>query len=98
MGIADLPEDHPLAEKRLAMLHETAGKETADRFEARYLECLDQGASKDQARQIAQGEILADMGEDAAEKVGEGYKSVDDIRHENEQWRALAGISPPDES
>jgi len=98
MGIDDLPEEHKAASLTLDHLHEAAGEEIAGRFEARYIELLDQGASKIEAENIAAGEIMADYGEQEAERIGDGLAAIDGLRHEMEQWREQAGVSPPDES
>lgn len=98
MGIDDLPEEHKAASLTLEHLHEAAGEEIAGRFESRYIELLDQGASKIEAENIALGEIEADVSEEAAERIGDGFAAVDGYRHELEQAREEAGVSPPDES
>lgn len=98
MEIEDLPEDHPTAERKLDVYQEHAGEEAASRFEARYIQLLEKGASNIEATYIASGEILADRAEEEAERIGNGFSAVDTIRHENEQWREMAGVSPPDES
>lgn len=98
MEIEDLPGDHPIAERKLEMYRENAGEEAASRFEARYIQLLEEGASKIEAEHIASGELLADRAEEAAERVGDGFSAVDGIRHETEQWREQAGVSPPNRS
>ena len=98
MGIDDLPEEHKAASLTLDHLHEAAGEEIAGRFESRYIELLDQGASRFEAESIAAGEIMADHGEQEAERIGDGFASIDGLRHEMEQWREQSGVSPPDES
>ena len=98
MEIEDLPEDHSIGERKRELYREHAGQEAASRFEARYIQLLEEGASKIEATYIASGEILADRAEKEAERIGDGFSAVDTIRYENEQWREQAGVSPPDES
>lgn len=98
MGIEDLQDDHKRASSTRDMLAEKDRDETASQFESRYIECLNQGASKIEARQIALGEVVVDRGEEVAERIGNGFSAVDGMRHENEQWREQAGVSPPDDS
>jgi hypothetical protein len=98
MGIENLPEEHKAATITRDRLAEAGGKEIASRFESRYIELLDQGASKIEAENIALGEIEADASEEEAERIGDGTASVDGYRYEIEQRREQAGVSPPDES
>jgi hypothetical protein len=98
MEIEDLPEDHSIGERKRELYREHAGEEAASRFEARYIQLLEEGASKIEAADIASMEILADRAEKEAERIGDGFDAVDGLRHENEQWREMAGVSPPDES
>jgi len=98
MGIDELPDQHRCASITLETLREAGGEEVASQFETRYIECLDQGASKIEAEQIALGETVADRGEEVAQQIGDGIASVDGLRHEMEQWREQAGVSPPGES
>ena len=98
MGIKEIPEDHVGASITRDRLAESGGEEIASQFESRYTELLDQGASRFEAESIAAGEIMADHGEQEADRIGDGFASIDGLRHEMEQWREQAGVSPPDES
>lgn len=98
MGTEGIPEDHIGASITWDKLAESGGEGIASRFESRYTELLDQGASKFEAESIAAGELMADRGEQEAERIGDGFASIDGLRHEMEQWREQAGVSPPDES
>jgi len=97
MEIEDLPEDHPIAERKLDMIREYAGGDAASQFETRYIELLDQGASKIEAGEIALGELIVEQGKEEADRIGDGFASIDGLRHEMEQWREQAGVSRPDE-
>ncbi len=85
MGIKDVQDDHRAATSNRDMLAETDGDETASQFESRYIECLNLGASKIEARQITLGEVVVDRGEEVAERIGNWFAAVDGFRHENEQ-------------
>jgi hypothetical protein len=98
MGIEENPEHHKAASITREKLAEAAGEEIASQFESRYFEYLDQGASKIEAGHIASGELLAERAEEIAEHIGNGFRAVDSVRHDTEQWREQAGVSLPDES
>jgi hypothetical protein len=97
MGIEEIPEDHIGASITRNRLAESSGEGVANQFESRYTELLDQGASKFEAESIAAGEIMADRGEQKAERIGDGFASIDGLHHEMEQWREQAGVSQFDE-
>jgi hypothetical protein len=94
MGTEGIPENHIGASITQDRLAESGEEEIASLFESRYTELLDQGASRVEAESIAAGEIMADHGEQEAERIGDGFASIDGLRHEMEQWREQAGVSP----